>query len=274
MTRLRIAPTKSALLNLRKQVRFLVDGHALLERKRELLTRLVYQHIKEYQGKKGTAHAALRKAYRWLAIAQLRMGDRSIAQATLGATPSTSMKVLPRRALGVQYPSVEAAVVAPQPVGLLGTDPSFDEARKSFAEAAVRLAELAALQGAPKLLAGHRSFRHVHAREAPGDFGKDHVPGTVSQTVVDVLEVVQVDEEDGEPEVAITLASFDELPDAILEQVAVGELCQPVMICAVARLGQGHVHEAQFLVGYRCGVQAGAGGTGPEAIFYRDSPEG
>ncbi|MGB5200311.1 MAG: V-type ATP synthase subunit D, partial [Sedimenticolaceae bacterium] len=72
--RLRTAPTKSALLNLRKQVRFLEDGHALLERKRELLTRLVYQHIKEYQGRKSTAHAALRKAYRWLAIAQLRMG--------------------------------------------------------------------------------------------------------------------------------------------------------------------------------------------------------
>jgi V/A-type H+-transporting ATPase subunit D len=144
--RLRTAPTKSALLNLRKQVRFLTDGHALLERKRELLTRLVYQHIKEYQGRKSTAHAALHKAYRWLAIAQLRMGDRSIAQATLGSTPSTSMKVLPRRALGVQYPSVEAAVVAPQPVGLLGTDPSFDEARMSFAQAAVHLAELAAVE--------------------------------------------------------------------------------------------------------------------------------
>ncbi len=144
--RLRTAPTKSALLNLRKQVRFLEDGHALLERKRELLTRLVYQHIKEYQEKKRTAHDSLRQAYRWLAIAQLRMGDRSIAQATLGATPSTTMKVLPRRALGVQYPSVEAEVVAPQPVGLLGTDPSFDEARQAFARAAVHLAELAAVE--------------------------------------------------------------------------------------------------------------------------------
>jgi len=144
--RLRTAPTKSALLNLRKQVRFLEDGHALLERKRELLTRLVYQHIKEYQDKKRSAHEALRQAYRWLAIAQLRMGDRGIMQATLGATPSTSMKVLPRRALGVQYPSVEAQVVAPQPVGLLGTDPSFDEARQAFARAAVQLAELAAVE--------------------------------------------------------------------------------------------------------------------------------
>ena len=146
MRRLRTAPTKSALLNLRKQVRFLEDGHALLERKRELLTRLVYEHIQQYQEKKQTAHAALRTAYRWLSIAQMRMGDRSIAQATLGATRSTTMKVLPRRSLGVQYPSVEARAVAPTPVGLLGTDPSFDEARGAFAQASVQLAELAAIE--------------------------------------------------------------------------------------------------------------------------------
>ncbi len=52
MSRLRSAPTKSALLNLRKRLRFLEDGHALLEHKRELLTRLVYQHIKDYQERK------------------------------------------------------------------------------------------------------------------------------------------------------------------------------------------------------------------------------
>ena len=146
MTRLRSAPTKSALLNLRKQVRFLESGHTLLERKRELLTRLVYQHIEEYQTLKETANEATAKAYRWLGIAQLRMGDRTITQATLGASPSTRMKVLPRRSLGVQYPSVEAEIVAPQPVGLLGTDPSFDEARQAFADAAVQLAKLAVVE--------------------------------------------------------------------------------------------------------------------------------
>ena len=146
MSRLRTAPTKSALLGLRKQVRFLEDGHTLLERKRELLTRLVYQHIREYQELKESAGQALQKAYRWLSIAQLRMGDRTITQATLGASPSTRMKVLPRSSLGVQYPSVEAGVVAPEPVGLLGTDPSFDEARRTFAEASVHLARLAAVE--------------------------------------------------------------------------------------------------------------------------------
>lgn len=156
MTGLKTAPTKSALLDLRKQVRFLRDGHALLERKRELLTRLVYQHLREYREQKDIANAALHKAYRRLGIAQMRMGDRSIAQATLGATPSTRIKVLPRRSLGIQYPSVEAAVVAPQPVGLLGTDPSFDEARRAFAEAAVQLARLAAIEMALYRLIGEQ----------------------------------------------------------------------------------------------------------------------
>jgi V/A-type H+-transporting ATPase subunit D len=156
MTRLRSAPTKSALLALRKQVRFLEDGHTLLERKRELLTRLVYQHIREYQQLKRTTRDSIQKAYRWLSIAQLRMGDRTLTQATLGASPSTSMKVLPRRSLGVQYPSVEAAVVAPKPVGLLGTDPSFDEARSSFAKAAVHLAKLAAVEMALYRLIGEQ----------------------------------------------------------------------------------------------------------------------
>ncbi len=146
MSRVRTAPTKSALLNLRKQVRFLEDGHTLLERKRELLTRLVYEHIKEYQARKETAHTALREAYRWLTVAQLRMGDRGINQATLGASPTIDIHVLAKRSLGVQYPSVDAEVVLPKPVGLLGTDPSFDEARRAFAEASVRLAQLGAVE--------------------------------------------------------------------------------------------------------------------------------
>ena len=144
--RLRVAPTKSALLGLRKQVRFLRDGHALLERKRELLTRLVYERIGEYRRLRGEAKRALQEAYHWLGIAQLRMGSRSIRQATLGADPSLAVQVLPRSSLGVQYPSVKAEALPPQPIGLLGTDPSFDEARRAFSEASARLARLAEVE--------------------------------------------------------------------------------------------------------------------------------
>ncbi|OGT90934.1 MAG: ATPase [Gammaproteobacteria bacterium RIFOXYA12_FULL_61_12] len=146
MLKLRTPPTKSALLRLRRQLAFLRTGHGLLERKRELLTRLVHERIGEYRRHKSEARQALKNAYYWLSIAQLRMGGRAIHQATLSAAPSVEVKVIPRRALGIQYPSVEARLLPPKPVGLLGTDPSFDEARMAFAEAALRLAKLAEVE--------------------------------------------------------------------------------------------------------------------------------
>ncbi|MFI0458743.1 MAG: V-type ATP synthase subunit D, partial [Candidatus Thiodiazotropha endolucinida] len=41
--RIKAAPTKNTLLNLKRQLNFLEEGHSLLERKRVLLTRLVHQ---------------------------------------------------------------------------------------------------------------------------------------------------------------------------------------------------------------------------------------
>ena len=40
--RLSVPPTKSALLQIDRQVRFLEQGQQMLEKKRDLLTRLVY----------------------------------------------------------------------------------------------------------------------------------------------------------------------------------------------------------------------------------------
>ncbi len=141
-TRLKAPPTKSTLLNLKRQVRFLEDGHNLLERKRELLTRLVYQRLREYRELRDDAHAALKTAYHWLSMAQLRMGSRSLHQAALGVEAGLDLNILPRRSLGVEYPSVSGQLLPLNPVGLFGTDPSFDETRKHFADAALRLAKM------------------------------------------------------------------------------------------------------------------------------------
>jgi V/A-type H+-transporting ATPase subunit D len=137
-----VPPTKSTLLNLKKQVRFLEEGHDLLERKRELLTRLVYERLKVYRKLREEAHLALREAYRWLAIAQMRMGSRALHQASLGIKPALSVEIIPRRSLGVEYPAITSELLALTPVGLMGTDSSFDESRRSLAQAAVLLARL------------------------------------------------------------------------------------------------------------------------------------
>ena len=103
---LKVPPTKSALLALRRQVAFLQQGHDLLERKRELLTRLVYERLAQYRKLRKDVRAALEKAYRWLGITHMRMGSRMLRQAALGLQPGLSIRILPRSSVGVEYPSV------------------------------------------------------------------------------------------------------------------------------------------------------------------------
>ncbi|KAA6184964.1 V-type ATP synthase subunit D [Thiohalocapsa marina] len=139
---LKVPPTKNTLLSLKKQVRFLEEGHDLLERKRELLTRLVYERIGEYRRLRGESEKALEEAYRCLSITHLRMGSRGLHQAALGAEPALQVEILPRRSLGVEYPAVTSSRLPIKPVGLLGTDSSFDNTRDNLAQAAVLLARL------------------------------------------------------------------------------------------------------------------------------------
>ena len=140
---LKVAPTKNNLLSLKRQALMLEEGHSLLERKRELLTRLVYQRIGNYRSLRRAARDAIGEAWHWLAVVQMRMGGHALQQAAVGSGAALQVDILPRRALGVQYPSVDAQLLPLKPVGLLGTDVSFDKARARLAEVAVALARLA-----------------------------------------------------------------------------------------------------------------------------------
>ena len=140
--KLKIPPTKSVLLMLKRQVTFLVQGHAMLERKRELLTRLVYERLDQYRNLRTEVRASLIEAYRWLGLTHMRMGSQMLHQSSIGLNPAIKLNILPRSSIGVEYPSVSAEVLPLQPVGLMWTDASFDQARSRLAQAAVLLARL------------------------------------------------------------------------------------------------------------------------------------
>ncbi len=140
---LKVPPTKSTLLNLRRQVTFLQQGHDMLERKRELLTRLVYERLHQYRQLRRETTELLHDAYSWLGVAHMRMGERLMSQAALGLRSGMKVQILPRSSVGVEYPSVRVETRPLQPVGLMWTDPSFDEARSKL----LRLAELFARLG-------------------------------------------------------------------------------------------------------------------------------
>jgi len=140
--RLKVPPTKSTLLALKRKVAFLEIGASLLERKRELLTRLVYERLKQYRALRKEAKASLEIAYYWLSMTHTRMGSRSLQQAALGLKPPIEVKILPRSRIGVQYPAVTAKTLPLQPVSLMDTDSSFDETRRHLADMVILLARL------------------------------------------------------------------------------------------------------------------------------------
>ena len=154
---LKVPPTKSTLLELRRQVKFLEAGYELLERKRELLTRLVYERLAEYRKIRKQAFDTLQDAYQWLGITHLRMGSRMLEQVGLGLPPALSVNVLPRSSLGVEYPSVTTEPLTLEPVSLLWTDMTFDQTRSRMTRLAEVLANLGEAETAlRRLLAEQR----------------------------------------------------------------------------------------------------------------------
>ena len=146
--RLNVPPNKSSLLDLKRRLLFLNEGYRLLERKRELLTRLVYEKLKEYRLLNKSTRETMSEAYRWLSILQMRMGSFRLQQLSVGMPEAIEAKVLPRSNMSVQYPSVEIRKLPLQPVGILGTDASLDETRSSFADMLVKAANLAEVETA------------------------------------------------------------------------------------------------------------------------------
>ena len=139
---LNVPPTKSSLLDLKKQVVSLEQGYTLLEQKRELLTRLVYERIGNYRAIRKEVLTKSRDAYQWLAIAQMRMGSNALQQVTLGLDSAMKVHIVARRSLGVQYPSIKSEKVPLKVVGMLGTDSSLDEVRIRLTDASIALAKL------------------------------------------------------------------------------------------------------------------------------------
>ena len=82
--RLSVPPTKSALLQVDRQVRFLEQGQQMLEKKRDLLTRLVYERLAQYRELRAQTTRELAEAYHWLGIVQMRMGGQMLRQSSVG----------------------------------------------------------------------------------------------------------------------------------------------------------------------------------------------
>ncbi len=166
MPAISVAPTRTNLIRVKKDLRFAREGHEILDRKREvLITELVrVAHEAEVVQKEvwellATGYAALQKA-------RLTLGSDRVEWAALAANKTVDVHLKYRGIMGVTVPVIEASGAPDQMLYSPGdTNAALDEATSTFREVIVRLPRLSMLVTTVWRLAGElrKTQRRVNA---------------------------------------------------------------------------------------------------------------
>jgi V/A-type H+-transporting ATPase subunit D len=147
MAKLNVAPTKSNLLTLKRQLAFAEEGYDLLEQKRQILVAELMKRLAHVLEARSNVVEALRRAFEALGDAQLDCGSDALGAAALGVVMHHEVELSAQQLMGLKIPRV---TVRTEPVsaqfGLSGTSANADAAMSRFVEVLPLLAELAELE--------------------------------------------------------------------------------------------------------------------------------
>jgi len=146
MAKLNVAPTKSSMLQLKRDLAFAREGYEMLEQKRQILLLELMGTVesatlvqKEVEEKTAAAYKALREAL-------IRMGTQRVSADATAPRPEPTVEVESRSLMGIHVPHVSAQHPAPQPAAsLLAGSQAMDDVVTAFRpalEAIDRLAEI------------------------------------------------------------------------------------------------------------------------------------
>jgi V/A-type H+/Na+-transporting ATPase subunit D len=154
MGKLNIAPTKSNLLVLKRQLAFAEEGYDLLEQKRQILIFEMMSRLNRARDAEQKAREALRRAFAALHEAQMDSGSEIIDRTTLAVNMNHQIDISDQHLMGMKIPHV---TVRTEPVsaqfGVGGTPANADVAMSRFIGILTLLAELAELENAVMRLA-------------------------------------------------------------------------------------------------------------------------
>jgi V/A-type H+-transporting ATPase subunit D len=180
MAKLNVAPTKSNLLSLKRQLVFAEEGYDLLEQKRRILTFELMSRLARAQEVEREVAELLRRAYAALREATLDAGSENLDRAALGVGLKPELDLSGQHLMGMRIPKLTAHLPpAVAPFGVGGTSASTDVAVLRFGALLPKLAELAELQNAVLRLA--RELRKTQRR--CNALSKIFIP-TYRQTIV------------------------------------------------------------------------------------------
>ena len=166
MPTINIAPTRSNLIRVKKDLRFAREGYEILDRKREVLTTELVRVAHEADVLQKEVWKLLETAYGALEKARLTMGSDNVEWAALAASKTVDVHLKLRGIMGVAIPVIEACG---EPLKLLyslsGTNAALDEASAAFREVIIKTPQLSMLATTVWRLAGElrKTQRRVNA---------------------------------------------------------------------------------------------------------------
>lgn len=166
MPQVNIAPTRTNLIRLKKELRFAKEGYEILDRKREALTTELVQVAKEADELQKEVWALLQTAYDAMEKARLVMGSDHVEWASLAVNKTVDVRLRLRGIMGVAIPQIEARGEPPKLLYSPGdTAAVLDEASNAFREVLVRIPQLSMLTATVWRLANElrKTQRRVNA---------------------------------------------------------------------------------------------------------------
>ncbi len=166
MPTINVAPTRTNLIRIKKDLRFAREGYEILDRKREVLTTELVRVAHEADVIQKEVWKLLETAYRALEKARLTLGSDNVEWAALAANKTVDVHVKLRGIMGVAIPVIEARGELPKMLySLSGTNAALDEASAAFREVIIKTPQLSMLVTTVWRLAGElrKTQRRVNA---------------------------------------------------------------------------------------------------------------
>jgi V/A-type H+/Na+-transporting ATPase subunit D len=166
MPQINIAPTRTNLIRLKKELRFAKEGYDILDRKREALTGELVRVAKEADTLQKEVWTLLTTAYAAMEKARLVMGSDHVEWAALAVDKTVDVHLRLRGVMGVALPQIEARGEPPKlPYSPGDTSAALDEASDAFREVLLRVPQLSMLTAAVWRLANElrKTQRRVNA---------------------------------------------------------------------------------------------------------------
>jgi len=166
MPQINVAPTRTNLIRLKKDLRFAREGYEILDRKREALTGELVRVAKEADTLQKEVWALLASAYSAMQKARLVMGSDHVEWAALAVNKTVDVHLRLRGIMGVAIPQIEARGEPPKLLYSPGdTAAVLDEASAAFREVLLRVPQLSMLTSAVWRLANElrKTQRRVNA---------------------------------------------------------------------------------------------------------------